>query len=168
MNQLATTLLDWIELYTPNEIKAKFLLPLSEIIQDSPRTLLRILYHSPLRSDEEVEAIRATPHEDIDLLTIVPAATPRDLQVKDLQGKWHDVETDPGAIIINIGSMLQIYSNDYYRAPTHRVINPIGEDRSIPRFFMPLFLYPRDEVRLTPEHTAKTYWLQKMQENHSE
>ncbi len=168
MNSLATTLLQWIELHTPDNIKANFSMPLSEMIQDSPRTLLRILYYPALSGDEEFGAVRAAPHEDIDLLSILPAATTTGLQVKDRQGNWHDVESDPGTMIINAGDMLQMCSNGYYRSTTHQVINPVGEERHTPRLSMPLFLQPRDEVQLSAEHTAKSYWLQRMQENYTE
>jgi isopenicillin N synthase-like dioxygenase len=36
-------------------------------------------------------------------------------------GSWVDVTPVAGALTINIGDMLQVWSNDRYRAPLHRV-----------------------------------------------
>ncbi|KAI3720153.1 hypothetical protein L6452_21066 [Arctium lappa] len=52
---------------------------------------------------------------------------------------WADVEAVPGAIIINIGDLLQIMSNDKYKSVMHRVLaNPVeGARVSIAAFFSP-------------------------------
>nr|GFB45414.1 oxoglutarate/iron-dependent dioxygenase [Tanacetum cinerariifolium] len=38
---------------------------------------------------------------------------------------WVDVDPNPGALVINIGDMLQIMSNDEYRSVEHRVVYSI-------------------------------------------
>lgn len=76
---------------------------------------------------EEPGAIRAQAHEDINLITILPAASEPGLQVKTLDGEWQDVPCDFGNLIINIGDMLQEASGGYYPSTSHRVINPSGE-----------------------------------------
>ena len=51
------------------------------MMKDSDKTLLRILHYPPLAGDEEPSAIRAAAHEDINLLTVLPAANEPGLQV---------------------------------------------------------------------------------------
>lgn len=164
MSHLAGTLLQWIEKHTPSEVRAQFSMPLSEMIKDSPLTLMRILHYPPLTGHEAPGAVRAAAHEDIDLITLLVAATETGLQVKDASGNWHTVESDPGSIVINAGDMLQMCSNHYYKSTTHRVINPSGEAAKKSRLSIPLFLHPRSEVRLSNEHTAKTYLWERLKE----
>ena len=53
--------------------------------------------------------------------------------------------------------MLQECTQGYYPSTTHRVVNPTGEEAKKPRLSMPLFLHPRDDVRLSTRHTAHSY-----------
>lgn len=164
LNMLAQTLLQWIEDYTPAEISKEFSMPLSQMIADSQKTMFRILHYPPLQGDEEEGAIRAAAHEDINLITLLPASIGGGLQVKDMQGNWHDVTGDPGTIVVNTGDMLQMCSKGYYRSTTHRVMNPVGEAAKKSRLSMPLFLHPRNEVRLSPEYTAVEYLNERLRE----
>lgn len=164
LSELAKELLGWIEQHTPVEISAQFSVPLSKMITDSPKTLLRILNYPPLTGQEEEGAVRAAAHEDINLITLLPAATATGLQVLDSQGNWHDVSCDQGNIVVNIGDMLQLCSQGYYRSTTHRVINPEGEASQKPRLSMPLFLHPNDEIRLSSTHTAGSYLNERLKE----
>lgn len=164
LNTLATTLLQWLESQTPQDVREKFSQPLKDMIRHSPKTLLRILYYPALTGNEEAGAIRAAAHEDIDLLTLLPAATTTGLQVKDSSGNWHAVDSDPGAIVVNAGDMLQMCSGGYYVSTTHRVVNPMGEDANKPRLSMPLFLHPNVDVKLSNEHTAGSYLWQRLKE----
>ena len=140
---VAKTLLGWVERHTPAEVAAGYSMPLSQMVQSSKRTLLRILRYPPLHGDEPAGAVRAAAHEDINLITVLPAANEPGLQVKDLDGKWHDVPCDPGSLAINAGDMLQYASGGYFPSTTHRVINPIGESATRSRVSMPLFLHPQ-------------------------
>lgn len=164
LSKMAATLLDWIENHTPSAISAKFSMPLSQMIQDSPRTQLRILHYPPLTGAEEEGAVRSAAHEDIDLLTLLVAGTSPGLQVKDMHGNWHNVTCDPGTIVVNAGDMLQMCSQGFYRSTTHRVMNPTGEAAKKPRLSMPLFLHPRDNIILSETHTARSYLLERLKE----
>ena len=164
MSKLATELLSWIEEATPADIRAKFATPLSQMIEGSRETLLRPIHYPPIQGDEEPGAIRAAAHEDINLITILPAATAPGLQVRDLEGMWHNVTCDPGSLAINAGDMLQMASQGFYKSTTHQVINPAGQEKGLPRYSMPLFLHPRADVRLSAEHTAGSYLNQRLGE----
>jgi isopenicillin N synthase-like dioxygenase len=163
-NSLASELLGWIQDNAPDNVKNDFNEPLSNMIKDSEQTLLRILHYPPMTGDEEPDAIRAAAHEDINLITILPAANEPGLQVKGKDGEWIDVPCDFGSLIVNIGDMLQEASAGYYPSTTHRVINPDGTDMTKARISLPLFLHPRPDVVLSRRHTAETYLQERLKE----
>lgn len=163
-NALAAELLSWVEAHTPADIAVNYSIALPKMIEDSNKTLLRILHYPPMTGDEELGAIRAAAHEDINLLTVLPAANEPGLQVKTKSGEWLDVPSDFGNIIINIGDMLQEASGGYFPSTTHRVVNPKGTDTSRSRISLPLFLHPKPEVVLSERYTADSYLMERLRE----
>jgi len=153
----AATLLGWVENRTPEEVRARFSEPLSDMIAGSEQSLLRILHYPPLEQAPEPGAVRAAAHEDINLLTVLPASNEPGLQARTAAGDWIDVPCDFGSLIINVGDMLQEASGGHYPSTTHRVVNPDGEHVARGRISLPLFLHPRPEVRLSERHTAGSY-----------
>lgn len=163
-NAFAAELLSWIEAYAPPEVRAKFSMPLPDMIKNSQKTLLRVLHYPPMTGDEEMGAIRAAAHEDINLITVLPAANEPGLQVKAKDGTWLDVPSDFGNIIINIGDMLQEASGGYFPSTSHRVINPEGADKTKSRISLPLFLHPNPDVVLSERYTADSYLMERLRE----
>jgi isopenicillin N synthase-like dioxygenase len=162
--KLGKELLNWVQVGSPASIKSGFSMPLSDMVTDSKENLLRIIHYPPLQGTEEQGAIRAAAHEDINLITLLCSATAAGLEVKDISGTWHKVPCDPGSIAINAGDMLQAASQGYYKSTTHRVVNPMGPDATLPRYSMPLFLHPRPEVQLTEGLTAGEFLKQRLRE----
>nr|XP_023922227.1 1-aminocyclopropane-1-carboxylate oxidase homolog 4-like [Quercus suber]POE98212.1 1-aminocyclopropane-1-carboxylate oxidase like 4 [Quercus suber] len=83
-------------------------------------------------------------HTDPGVLTVVQQDHVGGLQVK-YGGGWLDVKPIPGALVINIGDLLQIISNEEYKSAEHRVLaNSYHE----PRVSMAVFCSPgnRDDV----------------------
>lgn len=161
---LAATLLTWVEDNSPAEVKARYSMPLPQMIEGSDHTLLRVLHYPPLRGDEEPGAVRAAAHGDINLLTILPAATEPGLQVLGKDNAWHDVPCDFGLLIVNIGDMLEEASGHYYPSTVHRVLNPTGEGAKKSRISLPLFLHPRRDVVLSERYTVESYFNERMHE----
>jgi len=145
-------------------VQQGFSMPLSEMIAESTRTLLRLIHYPPLHGEEEIGAIRAAAHADINLLTLLPAASEPGLQLLTKSGAWVDVPFSSDYLIINIGDMLQECSGGYYQSTQHRVINPEGMDRGKARMSMPLFLHPGDDVRLSERYLAEEYRQQRFRE----
>jgi isopenicillin N synthase-like dioxygenase len=156
-SKFAAELLHWVEENSPAEVKAKYKMPLPDMISGSEQTLLRVLHYPPLQGDEEPGALRAAAHGDINLLTILPAATQAGLQVLGRDQRWHDVPCDFGMLIVNIGDMLYEASGGYYPSTQHRVLNPTGEEATRSRVSLPLFLHPRPDVVLSDRYTAGSY-----------
>jgi len=161
---LASELLGWVEAHSPTDVSARYSEPLSAMMTGSEQSLLRILHSPPLAGDEAPDAIRASAHEDINLLTILPAANEPGLQVKTRDGSWLDVPCDFGNLIVNIGDMLQEVSGGYFPSTTHRVINPEGQQQNRSRISIPLFLHPRPEVVLSERYTAGGYLAERLAE----
>lgn len=163
-NRLAQQLLSWVQQHTPAEIAAGYSEPLSQMIEGSRLTLLRVLRYPPLTGQEPAGSLRAAPHGDINLLTILPAANEPGLQVLSKDGQWLDVPSDFGMLIINIGDMLQEASQGYYPSTQHRVVNPTGEGAKKSRVSLPLFLHPREDVVLSQRYTAHSYLDERLRE----
>lgn len=157
LTTLASELLTWIEKHLPTMISEQLSQPLKQMIIDSPNTLLRVLHYPPINNEQDSKAVRAAPHEDINLITLLPAATAPGLEVQDIAGAWHSVDCDPGNIVVNVGDMLQMCTQQYFQSTTHRVINPPHTKDNTSRFSMPLFLHPRPDVKLAENCTAEQY-----------
>ena len=157
LQAMAGTLLTWLENNLPEDVRAKLAMPLSSMLEDKSHTLLRLLHYPPLTGNEPEGAVRAAEHEDINLLTLLPAATAEGLQARMASGEWVDVPINPNWIIVNASDMLQEATQFYYRSTTHRVLNPTGEAAKQSRLSMPLFLHPGDDVKLSDRYTAKSY-----------
>jgi isopenicillin N synthase-like dioxygenase len=152
--EIARTLLSWVEAHTPASVSAQFSRPLNQMLDGSTRTLLRVLRYPPLTGNEPAGAVRAAAHEDINLLTVLPASNESGLQVRDINGVWHDVPCDYGSMAVNCGDMLALASGGYYPSTTHRVLNPTGDSAKRSRLSVPLFLHPADDVILAQGRTA--------------
>lgn len=164
LTQLAAELLQWIENFLPIEVAQGLSMPLPKMIDSEENTLLRILHYPPLANNREIGSVRAAPHEDINLITLLPAATAPGLEVLDRKGNWHAISCDPNNIVVNVGDMLQMCTQHYYQSTTHRVVNPAGSNDNVARYSMPLFLHPRKEVRLSNEYTAIEYLYERLRQ----
>lgn len=119
----------------------------------SNKTLFRALYYPALSTVNSKDgSVRSAPHEDINYITLLVAASAPGLQVMDNYGKWHDVPCEENSIVVNVGDMLQLASHGKYRSTTHRVVNPA--DNTSDRISLPLFIHPNSHVELSPGYTA--------------
>jgi isopenicillin N synthase-like dioxygenase len=146
-------------------VNIKFSEPLSQMSWNSPQTLFRFLHYPPIGDDAD-GAVRAAAHEDINLITLLPAATYPGLQVKTADGEWifADMHVPKNAIIVNAGDMLQEASGGYFKSTTHRVVNPTGYGATISRYSMPMFIHPYPSVRLSEKYTAGEYLDERLRE----
>jgi len=94
--------------------------------------------------------LRAGAHTDYGSLTILaPTDAPGGLQVRTLAGDWVDVPYVPGGFIINIGDMMQRWTNDRWLSNMHRVANPAqGSGPTKPRQSIAYFLHPNFDAQI--------------------
>jgi len=109
-------------------------------------SILRLLHYPPIEEGAEKSALRAAPHEDINLITILVAATQSGLQLKDRDGQWLDVSPPKNSLIVDAGDMLSRITNEVIPSTTHQVINPDEGNES--RYSMPFFMHPNSDALL--------------------
>jgi len=161
-HDFAAILLRWVEQYTPANIATHYSEPLSNMIEASELTLLRILHYPPVPQGQEV--CRASAHEDINLLTILPAAAGAGLEIQAMNDEWVSVPPNPETVLVNIGDMLQEASGGYYPSTTHRVAAPAVDQANLSRMSLPLFLHPRPDVKLSDRYTSEQYLQERLKE----
>lgn len=103
-------------------------------------SVLRILHYPEVPAGAG-QAVRAAPHEDINLITLLCEATGSGLELLARDGTWLPVAADPGQIVIDAGDMLARITNGVVPATTHRVANPPAAGNR-ERFSMPFFVHP--------------------------
>lgn len=72
-------------------------------------------------------------HTDYEFFTILQGTAPG-LEVKNGAGEWIDAPPIPGAFVVNIGDMLEVWTNGEFRATAHRVRKVAEERYSFPYF----------------------------------
>lgn len=88
-------------------------------------------------------------HTDAGALTVLLQDDQPGLEVfRD--GRWHLVEARRDALVINIGDIVQVWSNDRYQAAVHRVV----VSSSMPRYTAPFFYNPSYETSYAPLATT--------------
>lgn len=102
-------------------------------------SVLRMLHYPPVPVD--APGVRAGAHEDINVITLLLGAEEAGLQLLDRDGEWLDIAPPPGALVVNIGDMLQRLTNHVLPSTTHRVVNPAPERRGFARYSTPFFLH---------------------------
>ncbi|MFM5923959.1 MAG: isopenicillin N synthase family dioxygenase [Novosphingobium sp.] len=107
-------------------------------------SVMRLLHYPPL-TNVEGEAIRAGAHGDINLITLLLGAEEAGLELL-FQGKeWISAAPPEGAMVINVGDMLERLTNHYLPSTIHRVRNPNPERAAFSRYSMPFFLHLRSD-----------------------
>ena len=144
---------------------------------DFGNSIIRPLHYPPL-PEGETASVRAAAHEDINLITLLVGSEQAGLEVLSKTGQWIPITMIPGAIVCNVGDMLQRLTNHTYPSTTHRVVNPEGDAARKSRYSIPFFLHPNPDVSLdslpqcvTPENpkrypaiTSHEYLLERLRE----
>ena len=86
-------------------------------------------------------------HTDQGVITLLHQDTVGGLQAHSTEDGWIDVPPKPGALVVNIGDMVQVWSNGKYKAALHRV-TPIPAGRS--RLSVPFFYQPSMKATMSP------------------
>lgn len=113
---------------------------------ENGNSILRLLHYPPVSA--QAPGIRAGAHEDINLITLLLGAEEGGLQLLARSGEWIPVTPPAGALVINVGDMLQRLTNHVLPSTSHRVVNPPPERRQFARYAMPFFLHLRPDVMI--------------------
>lgn len=108
-------------------------------------SVMRLLHYPPLSGKDAEGAIRAAAHGDINTITLLLGAEEAGLELLTANGEWMAIAPPPGALVVNIGDMLDRLTNHRLRSTTHRVVNPTGAAAYRARYSMPFFLHFRPD-----------------------
>lgn len=117
-----------------------------EMVSDG-NSIYRLLHYPKVEGLDTGHSMRAAPHADINLLTLLLGATDSGLELLDSDGNWLAVESGPDEIVLDTGDMMSRLTNDVLPSTVHRVVNPCSQDKS--RYSMPFFLHPHSKADLS-------------------
>ncbi len=120
---------------------------------DAHTSFLRLNYYPkyPLATLGDSQPLGVGEHTDSGALTLLLQDRQPGLEVQRA-GRWHLVEPRADALVVNIGDMVQVWSNDRYRAALHRVVTNPDQDR----YSVPFFLNPSWDTTYAPLPTTIT------------
>lgn len=92
---------------------------------------------------------RMGAHSDYTTFTLLDADPVDGLQIVGPAATWVDVRPDPGAILMNVGDVLAMLTNDAWPSTLHRVV-PIAHGAAPYRRSVAYFHYPDLDVAVAP------------------
>ena len=103
---------------------------------DEHGSALRLAHYPAVDGGAEPGQLRAGAHTDYGTLTVLWTDGQSGLQVETAAGEWIDVDDVDGGLIVNLGDLMQRWTNDRWRSTMHRVVVPgfAGRRLSIPFF----------------------------------
>ncbi|MBD2092796.1 isopenicillin N synthase family oxygenase [Microcoleus sp. FACHB-1515] len=125
---------------------------------------LRLLHYPP----QSANAIGAAAHTDYGSITLLFQDEVAGLEVQTRSSEWLNVPPIANAVLVNLGDLMQRWTNDEYRSTPHRVRSVAGARNSIAFFCDP---NPEVEIACLPVSdrparyapiTAGNYLLQRL------
>jgi len=120
-------------------------------------SILRLLHYPPV-PPAAAGRIRAGAHEDINVITLLLGAEEAGLQLLGRDGRWQAVQPPPGALVCNIGDMLQRLTGGRLPSTTHRVAGPTPDRAGIARYSLPFFLHFRPDYGIETMPGGPRHW----------
>jgi isopenicillin N synthase-like dioxygenase len=109
-----------------------------------PVSQLRLLHYVRPELTKDHSSVNMGAHTDYECLTLLHTRN-EGLQVMTQADHWIDVPVDHSAYVVNIGDMLEAWTNGILRSTPHRVVN-----RSRERFSMPYFVAANHDTVIRP------------------
>ena len=96
---------------------------------------LRLLHYPPHPEADPAREVGCGAHTDWGAITVLAQDDVGGLEIRLPDGTWIPARPVPGALIVNIGDMMQRWTNDLYVSTPHRVLNRSARDRYSAAFF---------------------------------
>lgn len=109
-----------------------------------PISQLRLLHYVRARATTNKKSVNMGAHTDYECLTLLHQRQ-KGLQVMTRGDQWIDVPVIPEAYVVNIGDMMEAWTNGAFRSTPHRVLNLSDE-----RFSMPYFVAANHDALIKP------------------
>jgi isopenicillin N synthase-like dioxygenase len=94
------------------------------------------LFHYPPQSSPTALELGAAAHTDYGMMTLLAQDPIGGLELRTRGGEWVAAPYIEDTLVINLGDMVKVWTNDTYVSNQHRVANRTGLERfSIPTFF---------------------------------
>ena len=113
---------------------------------ETPMTHLKLNHYPPQDNPETVKHIGVVPHSDSGAFTILWQDDGEGLEIQNKSGEWIGAPSIPDTFVINIGNIMQTWTNGMFSSTPHRVINRGGRDR----YSIPVFVYPGHDAVIAP------------------
>jgi len=116
-------------------------------------TTLRSIHYPPIPDSLAARPgiVRCGEHSDYGTVTILFQDNLGGLEAKSVTGRWLPADPIPGAVLINVGDLLENLSCGRFPATRHRVVVPEKEfRRKSPRQSIAFFVHPDDQVECSP------------------
>jgi len=105
-----------------------------------PYNTTRVIHYPAYKGSLEDKQMRIGEHSDYGTITLLwQIDSVPGLEVQDINNVWHAVPYVWNGVVVNIGDLLQRWTNDYFVSTKHRVVN---SHIHLPRFSMPHFVDP--------------------------
>lgn len=108
-----------------------------------PMSFMRLSHYPP--GSYRAHEFGIAPHTDSTFITILAQNEVAGLQVR-LDGRWHDVPSIEGTMVVNSGDVLRHWTGGRFLSTPHRAFNL--SDR--PRYAIPYFIHPNRHARMRP------------------
>lgn len=106
----------------------------------NPIASLRLLHYAATESKPEEGVYACGAHSDYGMITLLLTDDNPGLQILTKDNEWIDAPPIPNTFVVNLGDMLERWSNGLFRSTRHRVLTAGDRERySIPFFFEPTF-----------------------------
>ncbi|MCC3292191.1 isopenicillin N synthase family oxygenase [Arthrobacter sp. zg-Y1110] len=165
--ELRSTAMDWAEAMSwvgaelLSAIAVSLELPedhFAEPFEDTPAWMAKLIHYvGGVVKEAGTQGVGA--HADYGFITLLLQDSVGGLEVKPHESDtWLPVEPIPGALVVNLGEMLEVATQGYLSATIHRVLAPApGVDRyAIPFFWSPRLDTVIDPVQLPAELAAQS------------
>ncbi|MGB0783419.1 MAG: isopenicillin N synthase family dioxygenase [Marinomonas sp.] len=106
-------------------------------------TVLRMIHYPPRPANDHDNGAGA--HTDYGCVTLLLQDQIGGLQVKNRQGEWVDATPIDNALVVNIGDLMQRWTNDEYVSTAHRVRASLPD---VHRYSFPFFVEPDYETNV--------------------
>ena len=93
----------------------------------------------------------SSPHADYSAFTVLLQDSSGGLQARNSAGEWIEVAPKDGTFVVNVGNLLERWTNELYKSTLHRALH-VGND---PRISAALFVYPGADTVVRCIHTCQ-------------